>query len=481
MHALRTAMIGCLVGIGLAVCALAPASAVSAAAPMDGTTAPVSDEPWSSPAYPVDCLQSGSQVSCTPQDPSDVEPQECFANVIVAGVAATVCTTFADHIPTIKTSGGKPMLVEYGCSLGDAVCVSFENAGRGMAISTTAMMFAVAYATRFDTSTALWTAAIGEWSFWQWAILGVLFCAMVWSVAVAIVSGDRSELVGAIIRSFIAFPASAVALWLTGHLLNTVDDLTWYVLGRDGIGGLLKTLQSVMWAGGRANYFFAFVMHGLLMIAMLLLLLVFSFRNIVLAALISIGPVAWMLFPLRGLGPQWVVRYVSAVIVLLLTGPLTVGFLALIVNGLSGLSTIWDPQAWPLVIGLILIAFAPFAVFGLFSFVGAVAADSLGSRMGSSASRGATHAAQSVSRVPSRIAALPAGGKAGPRPVAVAAGSSGRDPSTTSTSGRTTTSTATASRPATGPSTDTTSAPSTTSPPRPATPSPPPRPERTTP
>ena len=120
-------------------------------------------------------------------------------------------------------------------------------------------------------------------------------------------------------RSFIAFPASAIALWLTGHLLNAIDDLTWYVLNRSGPDGLFSTLQSVMWAGGRANYFFAFVLHAILMIGMLLMLLVFAFRNIVLAALIAVGPIAWMLFPVRGLGPQWVVRYVSAVVVLLLT------------------------------------------------------------------------------------------------------------------------------------------------------------------
>ena len=226
----------------------------------------------------------------------------------------------------------------------------------------------------------LWTAAVDEWSFWQWAILVILFGAMVWAIAAAIVSGDRAELVGAIVRRFIAIPAVPISLWLTGHLLNAVDDMTWYIMNRDGPLGLFSTLQSVMWAGGQANYFFAFLIHGLLMIGMLLLMLVFAFRNIVLAALIAVGPVAWMLFPVRGIGPQWVVRYVSAVVVLLLTGPLTIGFVTLIINGLATVKTIWDPQSWPLLVGLVLVAFAPFAIFGLFSFVGAVAADGVGSR-----------------------------------------------------------------------------------------------------
>ena len=322
-------------------------------------------------------------------------------------------TTFEGHVAAIKTSGGKPLLVEYGCSIGDVVCITFENAGRGMALSATGMMFAVAEHMRFNTSSVLWTAAVGEWSFWQWAILTMLFCAMVWAVAAAIVSGDRVELVGALTRNFIAFPATAITLWASGHLLNAIDDLTWYIMNRDGPIGLFSTLQSVMWAGGQANYFFAFVIHGLLMIGMLLLMLVFAFRNIVLAALIAVGPIAWMLYPVRSVGPQWVVRYLSAVAVLLLTGPLTIGFVTLIINGLANVNTIWNPQSWPLLIGLVLVAFAPFAVFGLFSFVGAVAADSVGSRVGSGAGRAASNAARSASRIPSRIGAMPAGIKGG--------------------------------------------------------------------
>lgn len=413
MRSSRVLLAGCLLGIGLALGALAPAQAAGGTVQIADGAAAVTGEPWSSPAYPVECLRAGSQVTCTPQNTADIEPQQCFINVFLDGGKATVCTTYEDHVAAIKTSGGKPLLVEYGCSLGDVVCVTFENAGRGMALSATSTMFAVAQNMRFDTTSTLWTAAANEWSFWQWAILAVLFGAMVWAIAAAIVSGDRSELVGAIVRSFIAFPATAITLWLTGHLLNAMDDLTWYVMNREGPDALFATLQSVMWAGGHANYFFAFVLHGLLMIGMLLLMLVFAFRNIVLAALIAVGPIAWMLYPVRGVGPQWVVRYVSAVAVLLLTGPLTIGFVTLIVNGLATVRTIWDPQSWPLLIGLVLVAFAPFAVFGLFSFVGAVAADSVGSRVGSGARQAASGAARSASSIPSRVGATPAGATSG--------------------------------------------------------------------
>ncbi|MEJ1922218.1 hypothetical protein [Microbacterium sp. KHB019] len=431
----RAAIAGVLLGLLAALCVLTPAHASSsgpagtvvetaATAPLT----PITGQPWSSPAYPVLCNHASGQVSCTPTKGSDVKPQQCFVNVLMNGARVTVCTTYEQHVPTIEGAGGRELVIEYGCSVGDVVCVTFENAGRGMAIATTAVMLLVAANMRFDTSTVLWTAAVGEWSFWQWAVLAVLFGAMVWAIAAAIVSGSRDELVEAIVRTFIAIPAVPLTLWGTGHLLNAIDDLTWYVMNRDGPITLFQNLQKVMWAGGQANYFFAFLIHGLLLLSMLLLMLVFAFRNIALAALIAVGPVAWMLFPVRGVGPHWVVRYVSAVVALLLAGPLTNGFVALIINGLADVDTIWDPQSWPLLVGLVLAAFAPLAVFSLFTFIGASATDSIGSGIGHTAGRMASSAARSVGRMPSRLAGMPAGIPAfgASRGVATAAARPGR-------------------------------------------------------
>lgn len=439
MNPLRTLLIGLALGAGLAIGALTPAVALSpaasslASADSTGDSTPITGEPWSSPAFPVDCSAAAGQVTCTPTNPADVKAQTCYLGVLLDGARTTVCTTYEDHSNAIQSAGGKPALVEYGCSVGDVVCITFENAGRGMAVSATAMMFAVASNMRFDTNSLLWSSATTEWSFWQWAVLIITLGAMIWAIGAAVVSGDRSEVVGAVVRAFIAIPAVPITLWLTGHLLNAVDEMTWYIMNRDGPTALFATLQGVMWAGGQANYFFAFVIHGLLMLGLLLLMLVFTFRNIVLAALIAVGPVAWMLFPVRSVGPQWVVRYVSAVVVLLLTGPLTIGFVTLITNGLSTVSTIWDPQAWPLLAGLVLVAFAPFAIFGLFSFVGAVAADSVGSRLGSHAGSMGANAARKTVAIPSRLGGTPAGiaaGRgAGPR-TGTSAASTGSRPST---------------------------------------------------
>ena len=400
-----------LVASGLALAILAgPTSAVAvdAVAVTDGSQ-PVTGASWSAPAFPVDCFAASRQVSCTPQDPSEVRAQQCFKGVPFGGTTAMVCTTYQGHEEALRAVGGRPVLVDYGCSIGDVVCTTFENFGRGMAIAATAAAFAMAISTSFDTTSPLWSAAVKEWSFWHWAVLAVLFGAMVWSIAAAVVARDREQLVGALVRSMIAVPAVPLTLWATGHLVNALNGMTWYLLNRDGPGSLFITLQKVMWAGGQSNYFFAFLIHGLLLLAMLLLTLVFMFRNLALAVLISVGPVAWMLFPVRTLGPQWVTRYVSALVALLLTGPLTIGFLALIVNGLAGIETIWDPRAWPLLIGLVMVVFAPFAVFGMFSFVTSAAVDAVGSRIGGGAARSAGTAARGLTTLPMRVGSVPAG------------------------------------------------------------------------
>lgn len=405
----RAALLLATAGALIAAPSAAQASATSPLIAAEAGSVAVEGTPWSSPAYPVACRENAGQISCTPTAPGDAKAQRCYLGVLHDGARNTVCTTYEVHAAAIQSAGGKEASVGYGCSAGDLVCVTFENAGRGMALATMGMMFTVAENMQFDTSTALWDAAAGEWSFWAWAILAILFIAMVWAVTQAVTSGDRSEVVGALVRSFIAFPATALTLWLTGHVLNAVDDLTWFVLNREGPGALFGTLQRVMWAGGQANYFFGFVIHGLLFIGLLLMMLVFAFRNIAIAALVAVGPIAWMVFPVKSIGPQWVVRYLSALAVLLLTAPLTVGFMTLIVNGLASVNTIWDPQAWPMLIGLVLVAFAPFAVFGLFNFVGSVAADSVGSAIASRAGRSVSGAAARAASVPSRIGATASG------------------------------------------------------------------------
>ncbi len=406
-----------LVGVATLSIATPAAAAELTPAPIahlaSSSSEPVTGLSWSAPAYPVDCKAASGQVSCTPTDPAEVSALQCFIGVPFAGRSAMVCTTYKGHQEALRAAGGRALLVSYGCSIGDLVCSTFQNFGQGLALGATAAAFAMAISISFDTNSTLWSAAVGEWSFWHWAVLVILFGAMVWSIAAAVVSRDHEQLVSALVRSFIAVPAVPLTLWTIGQLVNALDNMTWYVLNREGPGSLFITLQKVMWAGGQATYFFAFLIHCLLLVAMLVLVFVFMFRNLALAVLIAVGPVAWMLFPVRAVGSQWVIRYVSAVAALLLTGPLTIGFLALIIDGLAGVKTIWDPQSWPLLLGLVMVAFAPFAVFGLFSFIGGAAVDGIGSRMGGGVTRSAGTAARGLTRLPSRVSASPAG-RSGP-------------------------------------------------------------------
>jgi len=412
-HLLRAGFTALLVAVTTGAVA-SPADAAEATATShtlrtaSSPSTPVTGQPWSAPSFPVDCEAASGQISCTPTDPTAVTSQACFIGVPFQGQTAMVCTTFQGHQDAIRAAGGSALLVSYGCTIGDLVCSTFENFGRGLALGATAAAFAMATSISFNTDSTLWSAAVKQWSFWQWAVLVILFAAMVWSITAAVVSRDHEQLIAAFVRTFIAVPAVPLTLWTIGDLVNSLDDMTWYILDRTGPDSLFVTLQKVMWAGGQSNYFFAFLIDGLLLVAMLLLVFVFMFRNLALAVLIAVGPVAWMVFPIRTVGPQWVIRYLSAVAALLLTGPLTIGFLALIINGLGGVKTIWDPRSWPLLLGLVMVAFAPFAVFGLFSFIGGAAVDGIGSRIGGGVSRGASTAALGLTRLPSRIGASPA-------------------------------------------------------------------------
>ena len=163
MSAFRALATGALVGLLSALVLTAPA----AAAPSSSTDTPpatVTGHPWSAPTYPVTCIASEKQVSCTPDAATDIRAQQCFLGVLLDGNRSTVCTTYEAHRSALHAAGGKEVKVGYGCSVGDVVCVTFENAGRGMALATTAMMFSVSQNLRFDTSTLLWDAAAGEWS-----------------------------------------------------------------------------------------------------------------------------------------------------------------------------------------------------------------------------------------------------------------------------------------------------------------------------
>lgn len=385
-----------------AVLSSTSAAAALTAAPSVGAgmaaAASVSGSGW--PATGATCETAGNQVSCTPTDPAENVPARCFLNVKTDSGDGTVCTTHEATAEALLATGAKEAVHEYGCGFGDAVCVTIQAWGNGLAMGTAGMMLAVVKATEFNTSGVLWDAATGQWSFWAWAVLGVVFISTVWAITAALFSRERDNVLRAIGRAAMAIAGIPLSLWAVGEVVDAFDQLVAYTVNGNGLYGMLTRLQEVMFAGGRGNYLWMYMVSLLLFIGILLILLVFSFRNIALAALIMAGPLAWMLFPAQNVGQQWVVRYFSALLTLLLTGPLTIGFLMLILDGLSALPSLWDPSTLPLLIGLMLVAFAPMAVFSLFSFAGASAVDAIGSRMGDSARRTTQSGLRSAARIP---------------------------------------------------------------------------------
>ena len=390
---------------------VAPASAAGGPVRADSGSS-VTGQPWSAPAAPVNCSRQDNQVKCVPTSADGVQQARCFLDVKLGGDLVTVCTSSKQSADALAGAGQKEAKLAFGCSFGDAVCLAMEGMGFAAAIAATAMMYAVIDASKFSTSGVLWDAATGEWSFWAWAVLGALFIASAWAIASAAVSREKSDVLGAIARTFGAVIGIPLTLWITGYVVDMFNELNEYVLAKKGAVGLFSTMQQVMWAGGAASYWWMNIMCTLLLVATVLLMLVFSFRSLALAVLIMVGPIMWVLFPVRRIGSQWLIRYFSAMLALLLTGPLTFGLMSLVLSSLANLDTIWDPQAVAPLIGLLLVAFSPFAAFGLFSVVGGAAVDAIGSRMGDSARRSVTTTTRQVSRTAgglSRANATPSG------------------------------------------------------------------------
>ena len=411
---------GTLSGVGAT-----PAHATTSHPKAAGSAEVIESEPWSGPAFPITCTGSTARISCTPENVAESKPERCFKGVKYSGATVTVCTRSEDNVGALTDTGGKELKLEYGCGAVDASCTVAESMARGIASVITGGIAWVIENTSFNTDSYLWTAAISEWAWWSWVVLIVILIAGIVAITTALWSRDSGELTAATIRFFLAVPLSAGSLWLVGNIVNVVDQLVEPLLTRGGNGeGLYRTVENIIFGGGLGNIWLAQAVLTLLVIGVVVLVFVFSFRNLALAALVALGPVAFMLFPMK-IGVQWVIRWFSAVIALILTTPLTLGFLMLVLKGFAEVDSMWSIQALPLGLGMIMIAFAPVAVFGLFSFVGqgaTSAIDNIASRGGSSAKQGGSRAARSLSSaVASRTAAVrrrapaPSGGGPAPR------------------------------------------------------------------
>lgn len=401
------------------------------------------DWPWEAGDATCTVISNGQAVpelvNCAGSTAATSGTTECWINVPtttdgVAATSTTVCTSSTDqtHRDTLKAAVARdPNAVQGHCGFGDGTCAMFEGFSQALISDSVGTMVGIVGTGQFTTEGTLWDAASGEWSYWVWAILGVLFCATVWSITQAMYSRDRADMVTALTRTVVAWPMILITYWGGSQLISVFDNWTLYTLTRgDSLAGVFRRFSQIIYAGGEGHYFMTFLIALAIWVGTKLLIVVFALRTLGLAVLMMAGPVAWMMFPVKSIGPQWVVAYFSAGFTLLLAGPLTMGFITLILRGLGNLKVLWSPEAWPLLLGLILVVFAPFAVMSLFSFAGASAADRLGSaagnagRFGVNTARGAGRQASGlgrqamqwapVGRSNARPAGLPSGGRPSP-------------------------------------------------------------------
>tara|TARA_R110002124_G_scaffold126756_3_gene286446 strand:+ start:25124 stop:26548 length:1425 start_codon:yes stop_codon:yes gene_type:complete len=377
------------VGIGLLAAAPAAAGPIESpnAAVVSAAQGEVTGQEWSAPAADVECIRTGIRITCAPTELASSVEERCFNKVLIDGKSNTVCTSAEDNVDDIKAAGGEELKIDFNCALLNPSCTVGQTMASAFAGSIGAQLSWTISQTSFNSDSRLWDASLTEWAWWQGAIVLVILGAGVVAIVMAVATGDRSDLVTAVGRFALALPLSAASLWMVGTLLDIVDLMVEPIINRtNSDGGIEKFMENLIFGGGGGNVFAATTILGLLAIATGVLVAVFSFRNFALAALISMGPVAWMLFP-TSFGKQWVVRYFSAVIALILTTPLTLGLLALVITGIGEVDTLWSIQALPFAIGLCMIAFVPIAAFSMFSFIGGTTADAVGSRLGSSATQ----------------------------------------------------------------------------------------------
>ena len=395
------------------------------------------DWPWEAGDATCTVISNGQAipelVNCAGSTAATSGTTECWINVPtttngVQATSTTVCTSSTDqtHRDTIKASASRdPNTVQGHCSFGDGACMMFEGWSRALLSDAVGSMVGIVGTGQFTTDGALWDAASGEWSYWVWAVLGVMLCAMIWSIVQAMYSRDRADMVTALVRSFLGWPMILLTYWFGSYVIRVFDDWTLYTLTRgDSLAGVFRRFSQIIYAGGEGHYFMTFLVALAIWVGTKLLIVVFALRTLGLAVLMMAGPVAWMLFPVKGIGPQWVVGYFSAGFTLLLAGPLTMGFVTLILRGLGNLKVLWSPEAWPLLLGLILVVFAPFAVMSLFSFAGAAAADRLGGaassagRFGVNLARGAGRQGGNLARQTMQWAPI---GRSNARPAGIPA------------------------------------------------------------
>lgn len=379
----------------------------------------ITGEPWTPEG--VTCTIISTMAVCSPEDDSDNVELTCYWAVPSEVGSLTVCSSASQNQGVLDRRGEK-LEYNWGCGLTFDGCALMEGMAEASSVIALNMGARAAEAVRFNTGSMMWDAAVEQWSFWVWAVWVVLLGAGIVAITRAAFSGSGSDIIQAVLRFAVTVPLTQATLWITGNLVNAVDELTMSLFEESDPWG---TVGEMLFSDGVVAAAYGLVVSALFLVTMLLLFIVLMARNIALAALVMVGPIAWMLFPLQSIGKEWLMRYVASFASLLLAGPIMMSLFGFIASGLRRLPSIWDPGVWPYLLAMLLMLFAPFVVFSLFSFVGGSVIDGAAGAAG----RGALAAPGQIKRAIPQARQGQAAGSA-PRPTAGSRGGAGGASST---------------------------------------------------
>lgn len=310
-------------------------------------------------------------------------------------------------------------VVDFECGALDFVCTTMESQATAMHGFMTWLAENTLGQQRLSPGSDLYEGATGASGLELW--LGYALVVMVITAAVglafAALTQNSQATKRAILGTVLSFPATFVAIWVTGQALTVVDEISDGLLerlgGSDGTANLLEILVphgawdagvSMLTGGGSMN---SLTMLGIMLVyivAMLMIMVALAFRNVILMILIAFAPLAFVLLPSKG-GSVWVKRWVGAVVAMILTKPLIYGLLLLLTGTSGGVETIWSAAGLTIALGMLVCSLMPLMAFGFFGFIASGAAsagDNLGSQ-GAQKLSGISSKVTNVTQMASRL------------------------------------------------------------------------------
>lgn len=204
----------------------------------------------------------------------------------------------------------------------------------------------------------------------------------------ALLRGRTQQAISAFLLGICAWPLTIFSIWLTVVLTNATDRLSLGIMagGSGGDEGVMKHVFESIDSNGvvgdsgidnlLAKGLAIFVMALLTLVGALMLSFMLAFRNFALLVLVGFAPVAFLALP-AGVSRQWVVRWGSAVIALIMAKPLAAGMLVMSSELLATADGFWR---WIVSLtAMVMATCAPIITMRMLSFVGGDTAGALGS------------------------------------------------------------------------------------------------------